>query len=195
MAHDRVGRKRFTSEKSERFSESVIREMTRQAMLYDAINLAQGFPDFAAPQELKHAAQQAIAADLNQYAITWGAKNLRDAIAHRMSVAQGLQVDPETEITVCCGSTEAMIASLMAVTNARDEIVIFEPFYENYGPDAILSGARPRFVKLNHPRTRTASGPSTSRSCARRSADAPRRSSSTRQTTPRARFSAGPNWN
>ena len=151
MAHDRVGRKRFTSEKSERFSESVIREMTRQAMLYDAINLAQGFPDFAAPQELKHAAQQAIAADLNQYAITWGAKNLRDAIAHRMSVAQGLQVDPETEITVCCGSTEAMIASLMAVTNARDEIVIFEPFYENYGPDAILSGARPRFVKLHPP--------------------------------------------
>ena len=151
MTQDRVGGKRFTSEKSERFGESVIREMTRQAMLHDAINLAQGFPDFAAPEELKRAARQAIAADVNQYAITWGAKNLRDAVAHRMKLAQGLEIDPESEITVCCGSTEAMIASLLAVTNAGDEIVIFEPFYENYGPDAILSGARPRFVKLRPP--------------------------------------------
>ncbi len=151
MGHGTVGGRRFTSEKSERFTESVIREMTRQAMLYDAINLAQGFPDFAAPKELKRAAQQAIAADVNQYAITWGAKNLRDAVACRMKLAQGLEVDPETEITVCCGSTEAMIASLLAVTDAGDEIVIFEPFYENYGPDTILSGARARFVKLHPP--------------------------------------------
>jgi len=151
MAHGTLGGKRFTSEKTERFSESVIREMTRQAMVYEAINLAQGFPDFAAPEELKRAAQHAIAADVNQYAITWGAKELRDAIARRMKSTQGLEVDPETEITVCCGSTEAMIASLLAVTNAGDEIVIFEPFYENYGPDAILSGALPRFVRLRPP--------------------------------------------
>jgi len=151
MAHGTPGGKRLTSERTDRFGESVIREMTREAMLHDAINLAQGFPDFAAPEELKRAAQQAVAADVNQYAITWGAKTLRDAIARRMKATQGLEVDPETEITVCCGSTEAMIASLLAVTNAGDEIVIFEPFYENYGPDAILSGALPRFVKLRPP--------------------------------------------
>ena len=151
MAHGTPDGKRLTSERTDRFGESVIREMTREAMLHDAINLAQGFPDFAAPEELKRAAQQAVAADVNQYAITWGAKTLRDAIARRMKATQGLEVDPETEITVCCGSTEAMIASLLAVTNAGDEIVIFEPFYENYGPDAILSGALPRFVKLRPP--------------------------------------------
>src|SRR5438876_12401274 len=103
------GGKRVVSARTERFTESVIREMTREAMLHDAINLAQGFPDFAAPEELKRAAQQAVAADVNQYAITWGAKTLRDAIARRMKATQGLEVDPETEITVCCGSTEAMI--------------------------------------------------------------------------------------
>ena len=143
--------KRLISEKAERFGESVIRDMTRQAHLHGAINLAQGFPDFPAPFEIKRAAQEAIAADANQYAITWGAKPLRDAIARKMKIWQGLEVDPEAEITVCCGSTEAMIASLMAVTNAGDEIVVFEPFYENYGPDAILSGARPRFVTLHPP--------------------------------------------
>ena len=151
MAHGTPDGKRLTSERTDRFGESVIREMTREAMLHNAINLAQGFPDFAAPEELKRAAQQAVAADVNQYAITWGAKTLRDAIARRMKATQGLEVDPETEITVCCGSTEAMIASLLAVTNAGDEFVIFEPFYENYGPDAILSGALPRFVKLRPP--------------------------------------------
>jgi aspartate/methionine/tyrosine aminotransferase len=143
--------RRFTSGKAERFTESVIREMTRQAMLFGAINLAQGFPDFEAPEELKRAAQQAIEDGVNQYAITWGAKSLRDAIARQMGLAQRIEVDPETEITVCCGSTEAMIASLLAVADTDDEIVIFEPFYENYGPDAILSGARPRFVKLRPP--------------------------------------------
>jgi len=143
--------KPLISEKAERFTESVIRDMTRQAHLYGAINLAQGFPDFPAPAEIKRAAQEAIAADVNQYAITWGAKSLRHAIAAKMKKWQGLEIDPEAEITVCCGSTEAMIASLLAITNAGDEIVVFEPFYENYGPDAILSGARPRFVTLHPP--------------------------------------------
>jgi aminotransferase len=125
--------------------------MTRQAMFYGAVNLAQGFPDFAAPAEIKEAAQRAVAGDVNQYAITWGAKNLRNAIARQMGVWQGIAVDPEKEITVCCGSTEAMISTLLALCNAGDEVVVFEPFYENYGPDAVLSGARPRFVKLRPP--------------------------------------------
>jgi aspartate/methionine/tyrosine aminotransferase len=143
--------KHFLSDKVEHFTESVIREMTRQAMLYNAVNLAQGFPDFPAPAEIKQAAQQAVAADVNQYAITWGAKNLRNAIARQMGVWQGISVDPEKDITVCCGSTEAMISTLLAVCNAGDEVVIFEPFYENYGPDSVLSGARPKFVKLHPP--------------------------------------------
>lgn len=143
--------KQFLSDKVSHFTESVIREMTRQAMLYGAVNLAQGFPDFPAPAEIKHAAQQAVAADINQYAITWGAKNLRNAIARQMKVWQGIEVDPEREVTVCCGSTEAMISTLLAVCNAGDEVVIFEPFYENYGPDAVLSGAKPKFVKLHPP--------------------------------------------
>ncbi|HEV8525523.1 MAG TPA: aminotransferase class I/II-fold pyridoxal phosphate-dependent enzyme [Terriglobales bacterium] len=143
--------KRLISDKAQRFTESVIRDMTRQARLYGAVNLAQGFPDFPAPAAVKQAAQEAIAADINQYAITWGAASLRQAIARQMKLWQGLDVDPETEITVCCGSTEAMISSLLAVTNPGDEIVVFEPFYENYGPDAILSGAQPKFVKLHPP--------------------------------------------
>jgi aspartate/methionine/tyrosine aminotransferase len=143
--------KQFLSDKVSQFTESVIREMTRQAMLYGAVNLAQGFPDFAAPAEIKQAARVAIDGDVNQYAITWGAKNLRNAIARQMGVWQGITVDPEKEITVCCGSTEAMISTLLAVCNAGDEVVIFEPFYENYGPDSVLSGARPRFVKLRPP--------------------------------------------
>ncbi len=148
MADVVTSQKRLTSEKADRFTESVIREMTRQAMLYGAVNLAQGFPDFPAPEEVKRAAAEAIAADINQYAITWGAKKLREAIARQMKLWQGLDINPETEITVCCGSTEAMISAMLAVTNPGDEVVIFEPFYENYGPDAILSGATPRFIKL-----------------------------------------------
>jgi aminotransferase len=144
--------KHFLSDKVSHFTESVIREMTRQAMLYGAVNLAQGFPDFSAPAEIKQAAQAAVAADVNQYAITWGAKNLRNAIARQMGIWQGIPVDPEKEITVCCGSTEAMISTLLALCNAGDEVVIFEPFYENYGPDAVLSGARPKFVKLRPPK-------------------------------------------
>jgi aspartate/methionine/tyrosine aminotransferase len=143
--------KQFLSDKVSQFTESVIRDMTRQAMLYGAVNLAQGFPDFPAPAEIKLAARAAINADVNQYAITWGAKNLRHAIARQMGAWQGIAVDPEKEITVCCGSTEAMISTLLAVCNAGDEVVIFEPFYENYGPDSVLSGAHPRFVKLRPP--------------------------------------------
>jgi aspartate/methionine/tyrosine aminotransferase len=139
------------SQKAEYFTESVIREMTRLALEYDAVNLAQGFPDFPAPAEVKEAAREAIAADDNQYAITWGAKPLRDAIVEKFARTQGVTVDPEREITVCCGSTEAMISSLMAIINPGDEVVVFEPFYENYGPDAILSGATPRFVSLRPP--------------------------------------------
>jgi aspartate/methionine/tyrosine aminotransferase len=145
--------KHFLSDKVSHFTESVIREMTRQAMVHGAINLAQGFPDFPAAAEIKQAAQDAIAADVNQYAITWGAKTLRNAIARQMHAWQGVPVDPETQVTVCCGSTEAMISTLLAVCNAGDEVVIFEPYYENYGPDSILSGAKPRFVKLRPPVT------------------------------------------
>jgi aspartate/methionine/tyrosine aminotransferase len=139
------------SQKAARFTESVIRGMTVEARKHGAINLAQGMPDFPAPREIKEAACRAIADDINQYAITWGAKNLRNAIARQMGVWQGISVDPEKEVTVCCGSTEAMISTLLAVCNAGDEVVVFEPFYENYGPDSILSGARPRFVKLRPP--------------------------------------------
>jgi aspartate/methionine/tyrosine aminotransferase len=139
------------SAKAGQFTESVIREMTRLALQYNAINLSQGFPDFPAPAEIKRAAQEAIAADINQYAITWGAKSLRNAIAEKFQRWQGITIDPEREITVCCGSTEAMMSSMMAIINPGDEVVVFEPFYENYGPDAILSGATPRFVKLHPP--------------------------------------------
>jgi aminotransferase len=145
--------KSFLSDKVAHFTESVIREMTRQALLHGAVNLSQGFPDFSAPEAIKRAAQEAVARDVNQYAITWGAKNLRNAIARQMEYWQGVPVDPETELTVCCGSTEAMISTLLAVCNAGDEVVVFEPFYENYGPDSILSGAKPRFVKLRPPTT------------------------------------------
>ena len=143
--------RRTLSDKAERFTESVIREMTRLALQFGAVNLAQGFPDFSAAPEVKEAARQAIADDINQYAITWGAKELRDAIARKFERTQGVRVDPEREITVCCGSTEAMMAAMMGIINPGDEVVIFEPHYENYGPDAILSGAAPRFVQLRPP--------------------------------------------
>jgi aminotransferase len=151
MSETATHKKHFLSDKVTHFTESVIREMTRQAMVHDAINLAQGFPDFPAPAEIKRAAQEAIGADVNQYAITWGAKSLRGAIARQMETWQGVKVDPEKQVTVCCGSTEAMISTLLAVCNAGDDVVIFEPYYENYGPDSVLSGAKPRFVKLRPP--------------------------------------------
>src|SRR5947209_18486984 len=143
--------KRRVSEKAGRFTESVIREMTREALKHGAVNLSQGFPDFPAPEEIKRAAAEAIAADLNQYAITWGAKDFRDAIAEKTRRYLGLDVDPEREITVTCGSTEGMIAAMMATVDPGEEVVLFEPFYENYAPDAILSGARPRYVPLRAP--------------------------------------------
>ena len=141
-----------TSARAASFTESVIREMTRLAMAHDAVNLAQGFPDFAAPAELKEAAKAAIDADLNQYAITWGARDFRQAIAAKTSRHYAdWRVDPETDVTVVCGATEGMIAAMMAVLDPGDEVVVFEPFYENYGPDAILSGAVPRYVTLHEP--------------------------------------------
>ena len=139
------------SRKASLFTESVIREMTREAMKYGAVNLSQGFPDFAAPEDIKRVAMQAIADDVNQYAITWGAKDFREAIARKTKWYLGLDIDPETEITVTCGSTEGMIAAMMATVDPGEEVVVFEPFYENYAPDAILSDARPRHVSLRAP--------------------------------------------
>ena len=136
------------SQKAASFTESVIREMTREAMKYGAVNLGQGFPDFAAPEDIKQKAMEAIAADHNQYAITWGVKSFRDAIAEKTKWFLGLDIDPETEITVTCGSTEGMIAAMMATVDEGEEVVVFEPFYENYAPDAILSDAKPRHVPL-----------------------------------------------
>jgi aspartate/methionine/tyrosine aminotransferase len=144
-------RTRFRSQRISRFTESVIRDMTRQAMAKGAINLAQGFPDFPAPAVLKQAAADAIAADINQYPITWGAKPLRDAIASKYRRTYQMDYDPEREITVCCGATEGMVASLLAVLNPGDEVVLFEPFYENYGPDTQLCGAETRYVTLHAP--------------------------------------------
>jgi aminotransferase len=143
--------KAHVSRKAQQFTESVIREMTRLAIRHGAVNLAQGFPDFPAPAEVKEAAVQAVQADINQYAITWGAREFRRAIAERFEKDSGLAIDPEQEITVCCGATEAMIASLLAVVDPGEEVVVFEPFYENYGPDAIISGAVPHFVRLRPP--------------------------------------------
>jgi len=137
--------------KAASFTESVIREMTRLAIKHNAINLAQGFPDFAAPQEIKEAAKRAIDADINQYAITWGAKSFRDAIAQKFERTYGVAVDPETQLCVTCGSTEAMMSAALALIDPGDEVIVFEPFYENYGPDAILSGATPRYVTLHEP--------------------------------------------
>ena len=133
------------------FTESVIREMTRVCLKHQGVNLAQGFPDFPAPAEIKEAAVEAIRSDMNQYSITWGRPSLRLAIAEKFAWYNGVTVDPETEITVCCGSTEAMIASLMAIVNPGEEVIVFEPFYENYGPDTILCAARPRFIRLREP--------------------------------------------
>src|SRR5450755_940788 len=144
-------RPRFTSQRTSGFTESVIREMTRLAMEAGAINLAQGFPDFSAPEEIKRAAQQAIADDFNQYAITWGAKPFRDAIAAKYRKWYGLDYDPQREITVCCGSTEGMIASMLAVTDPGDEVIVFEPYYENYGPDTFLCDAKRKLVSLRAP--------------------------------------------
>jgi aminotransferase len=144
-------RERFRSQRISRFTESVIREMTRLAVRHEAINLAQGFPDFPAPAALKQAAHDAIDADVNQYAITWGSKPFRNAIAAKYQRTYGMEVDPEREVTVCCGATEGMVASLLAILDPGDEVVLFEPFYENYGPDTQLCGAQSRYVPLRAP--------------------------------------------
>src|SRR2546423_3933519 len=151
MATTATGRTSRISKKASLFTESVIREMTREAMKYGAVNLSQGFPDFAAPEAIKQVAMQAIANDVNQYAITWGAKDFREAIARKTKWYLGFEIDPEAEITVTCGSTEGMIAAMMATVDPGEEVVVFEPFYENYAPDAILSDARPRYVPLRAP--------------------------------------------
>jgi aspartate/methionine/tyrosine aminotransferase len=137
-----------TARRTHGFRESVIRGMTRLAREYDSLNLAQGFPNFPAPDLLKEAAAQAIAGDINQYAITWGSRRLREALERKYQRWYGLSTDPEREITVTCGATEAMIATLLAVVNPGDEVVVFEPFYENYGPDTILADATPVYVPL-----------------------------------------------
>ncbi len=144
-------RPRFRSERAAGLNESVIREMTRLAFQFNAVNLAQGFPDFPAPEILKRAAIEAIEADINQYSITWGAKLFRDAIAAKYRRHYQLDFDPEREITVVCGATEGMIAALTGVTNPGDELVVFEPFYENYGPDSVLCGCTRKLVALHAP--------------------------------------------
>ena len=143
--------RRSGSQKTAQFTESVIREMTRLSNEHGAVNLSQGFPDFAAPEAVKTAARDAIAADINQYAVTWGARPLREAVAREFTRRYGVAVDPDTQVTVCCGATEAMMATMLATLDPGDEVVVFEPFYENYGPDAILSGAVPRYVTLHEP--------------------------------------------
>src|SRR5687767_11139251 len=144
-----ASRHRHVSRKASLFTESVIREMTREALKHGAVNLSQGFPDFAAPSDIKQVAMQAIADDINQYAITWGARDFREAIAKKTKWYLDLDVNPETEVTVTCGSTEGMIAAMMATVDPSEEVVVFEPFYENYAPDAILSDAVPRHVPLH----------------------------------------------
>jgi aspartate/methionine/tyrosine aminotransferase len=139
------------SDKTRSFTESVIREMTRRALACGAVNLAQGFPDFPAPAELKAAAKRAIDEDYNQYAITHGSPNFRRAIADKVRSYNGVECDPERNVTVTCGATEAMVATMLAVINPGDEVIIFEPFYENYGPDVILAGASARYVALREP--------------------------------------------
>jgi aspartate/methionine/tyrosine aminotransferase len=139
------------SKKALQFTESVIREMTRLSEAHGGVNLSQGFPDFPAPASVKQAACAAINADVNQYAVTWGARALREAIARSFTMRHGLEVIADEQVTVCCGCTEATMATMMALIDPGDEVVVFEPFYENYGPDAILSGATPRYVTLHEP--------------------------------------------
>lgn len=140
---------RRTARRTHGFTESVIREMTRVAREHDALNLAQGFPDFPAPDVLKEAASAAIRADINQYAVTWGHPRLRRALAAKLERDYGVPIDEAREVTVTCGATEAMASALLAVIDPGDEVLIFEPFYENYGPDAILCGAKPVWLSLD----------------------------------------------
>src|SRR5437870_9578601 len=163
-----VSSRRVSASRVERFTESVIREMTRLADEHKAINLAQGFPDFDAPEVVKEAARAAIAAGVNQYPVTWGSPTLRGAIAAKYARFGWPEIDPETEIVVTCGSTEGMASTFLALIDPGDEVLLFEPFYENYGPDAFISGAVPKVVPLSSPgwsldvgRVRDALGPQT----------------------------------
>ena len=133
------------------FADSVFAEMTRLAKLHNAINLSQGFPDFEAPQAIKDAACTAIQAEQNQYAPPYGTHALREAIAADFTRRYGVPVDADEQVTVCCGSTEAMMAVMMSTLDPGDEVIVFEPFYENYGPDAIMAGAQPTYVRLHQP--------------------------------------------
>jgi len=142
---------RFVSERSQQFTQSIIREMTRQNALYGGINLAQGFPDYDPPEEIKEAAVRAIREGHNQYAITWGSPPLRLAIAEKAGWYNGITADADANVTVTCGATEAMMAAMMAVIDPGDEVIIFEPYYENYGPDTVVSGAKPVYVPLHAP--------------------------------------------
>lgn len=139
------------SERTKDFTDSVIRRMTRIANKYGAVNLSQGFPDFNPPKQITDRLSEVASEGPHQYALTWGAKNFRDAIAAKYEHFSGIKVDPESEIVVTCGSTEAMMATMLSITNPKDKVVIFSPFYENYGADTILSGAEPIYVPLVPP--------------------------------------------
>ena len=139
------------SERTAGFTDSVIRRMTRVSMQYDAVNLSQGFPDFEPPKELLDRLAQVAYEDYHQYSITWGSQNFREALAAKQTYFMGRRIDPNTEIVTTCGSTEAMMAAMMTVTNPGDKVIIFSPFYENYGADTILSGAEPIYVPLVPP--------------------------------------------
>ncbi len=140
-----------TARRTHGFTESVIRGMTRLANEHDAINLSQGFPNFPAPDEVKDEACRAIHADINQYAITWGSRRLRLALTRKYADFYGLEIDPETEITVTCGATEAMATVLLALVDPGEQVIVLEPFYENYGPDTVICQAEPVFVPLGEP--------------------------------------------
>ena len=142
---------RELSERSANFTDSVIRRMTRVANKYGAVNLSQGFPDFDPPKEITDKLSEVAGIGPHQYALTWGAKNFRDAVAAKYEHFSGIKIDPESEIVVTCGSTEAMMATMLSITNPGDKVVIFSPFYENYGADTILSGAEPIYVPLVPP--------------------------------------------
>ncbi len=139
------------SDRVQRFPESVIREMTRVAAAHGAVNLSQGYPDFDPPREVVAAAKAALDNGYNQYSTTWGAPELREAIAAKAKTFNGIDADPEANLVVTCGSTEAMMAAMLSLVNPGDEVVVFEPFYENYGPDAVMSGARARYVRMEWP--------------------------------------------
>ena len=142
---------RELSTRTANFTDSVIRRMTRIANKYGAVNLSQGFPDFDPPKEITDRLSEIAGKGPHQYALTWGAQNFREALAKKQAYFSGMKVDPDTEIVVTCGSTEAMMAAMMSVTNPGDKVVIFSPFYENYGADTILSGAEPIYVPLVPP--------------------------------------------